>query len=355
MSSRLRTGTKPGMGFFAFQDIITSVTGVLILVTLILASHLELASDAPAQETADTLEGRLSTLLEEQTRLELENRSLNESLKAAQAQPDAVKLDEDITGLQSQIEDEQRRLSAIRAQSDLQRQKVRQRDVLLGLSGIHDEVEKRRAETTAIATKDRTRRAEREGLEEELKRAQTALLTAKSRLGQLWLIPDDEATTKDPVLAVVAHDGVTLEQFDKPESRRVISAAKRDDFRRLLTEYNADKQYIVFYVRPSGISLFNQLSEQAKGAGYEIGFDALEETTAIHFARPPALDDLPLGAPEAQSKTNTAGAPATTRTSESLPPPKTLTTNAPTSTSPATPTQPKLSWWRRLLRAVGLL
>lgn len=355
MSSRLRTGTRPGMGFFAFQDIITSVTGVLILVTLILASHLEIASDTSAESAPEDLQRRLSQLLDEQTRLELESRALTESLNAAQSQPDAAKLQDDIAGLKTRIEDEQRNLTALKSQGETQRQQTRRRDATLGLTGLVDEAEKIRAEAAALAAKDRVARAEKDGLEQQLKRAETALLKAKSQKGQLWLIPDDKATTKEPILAVVARDGVTLERFDKTESRRALSASSASEFSRFLAEHNANNQYVVFYLRPSGVSLFNRLSEQAKAAQFEIGFDALDESTAIHFTRPPSLDESPNETPVTPpGKSAPSPAPATT-VSDPAPPAKPIATNAPTPASPpASPATPKLSWWQRLLRAIGL-
>ena len=348
------------MSFFAFQDIITSVTGVLILVTLILASHLEVASDSDTQEAPDTLQERLTGLIEEQTRLELESRSLSESLTAAEAQPDAAKLEDDIAAVKARIAEEQRRLDSLKTQSEVQHQAARQRDDILGLTGLRDEVEKTRLDAAALASKDRRARAEKDSLEHELRRAETALLRAKSRQGQLWLIPDEKATTKEPILAVVARDGVTLERFDKPESRRILSAANgASEFSRFLAEHNTNNQYVVFYVRPSGVSLFNQLSEQAKGGRFEIGFDALEEATRIHFTKPPSLDDLPPDAPETQAGTNKATASVTGATHDSTPTVKQPANNAPkptpSSTSPpASPTPQKLSWWKRFLRAIGL-
>jgi hypothetical protein len=355
MSSRLRTGTRPGMGFFAFQDIITSVTGVLILVTLILASRLEVTSDASDETAPDNLQRRLSQLLEEQTRLEVESHALAELLNAAQTQPDPEKLEEDIAFLKDRIDDERRNLTALRSQGEAQLQATRRRDAMLGLTQLVDEVEKIRAEAAVLASKDRMARAEKEGLEQQVKRAETALLLAKSQQGQLWLIPDDKATTKEPILAVVAHDGVILERFDKPESRRVLPATSAGEFNRFLAEHNPNNQYVVFYLRPSGISLFNLLSEKAKAAGFEIGFDALDETTPVHFRRPPNLEESPNEPPIASSgMTNVSVAEATT-VSGHAPSAKPITTNAPTPNSPpASPAKPKPNWWQRLLRAIGL-
>ena len=51
------------------------------------------------------------------------------------------------------------------------------------------------------------------------------------------------------------------------------------------------EQYFVFLIRPSGIALFKDLVEAARGSGFEVGFDALEEDKEIHFTPPPPIDD----------------------------------------------------------------
>src|SRR5688572_12867767 len=106
MSSRLRNGSGSRISFFAFQDIIASVTGVLILVTLILASHLDKLSSVDAEDAPEVLEQRLATLNELQTQLELESQALARSLALVQSQPDSSKIEADIAGLITRIDEE---------------------------------------------------------------------------------------------------------------------------------------------------------------------------------------------------------------------------------------------------------
>ena len=164
MSSRLRTESKARISFFAFQDIIASVTGVMILVTLIMASHLETATDAVTDETTVISQRRLAALLEEQTRLELDSRTLTESLAVAQTQPDAAKLQEDVAALNTQIENEQRRFESTKTQSERQREESRQRDATLGLTSLREQTDKARTDAVAITEKDRIARIEKEGV-----------------------------------------------------------------------------------------------------------------------------------------------------------------------------------------------
>lgn len=357
MSSRLRT-EKPRISFFAFQDIIASVTGVLILVTLILASHLERITDSESVEAPEALQRHLAALLKEQTELELQSRVLTDSLALAQAQPDVAKLNLDIAKLNTRIKEEQQRLDSAKTQSERQRQASIQRDATLGLTGLRNELEKTRSDILAIADNARTALTERQKLEKELKNAETILLKIKSQTGQMWLIPDEKATSKEPILAIVSREGLTLERFDKPESRRVFSSAESfSGFSRFLETNNATSQYVVFYLRPSGIALFNQVSERAKEKHFEIGFDALDESTQIHFTKPPDFNYVPQITVATSETTNSSGIfpPPTAAVTPEI---KTASTNTPPPSAPvapaATPPAKKLGWWQRLLRAVGL-
>ncbi len=42
-------------------------------------------------------------------------------------------------------------------------------------------------------------------------------------------------------------------------------------------------QYDVFYFKPSGVEHFQTLTDSAKSAGFEIGYDAVGKEIAINF------------------------------------------------------------------------
>jgi hypothetical protein len=77
MPSKLRSG-KARVSFFAFQDMITTVTGVLLLITLLLTLYLQAQPDVPAP--GETIRDKLEKAQEElNTRLaELQRRQLEE-------------------------------------------------------------------------------------------------------------------------------------------------------------------------------------------------------------------------------------------------------------------------------------
>ena len=54
-------------------------------------------------------------------------------------------------------------------------------------------------------------------------------------------------------------------------------------FEDALKSYAKLDQYIVFYFKPSGVEHFETLTDSAKSAGFEIGYDAVGEEIAINF------------------------------------------------------------------------
>lgn len=77
MPSKLRSG-KARVSFFAFQDMITTVTGVLLLITLLLTLYLNAQPDVP--DPGETVRDKLAKAQEQLTahRAELEQRRLEQ-------------------------------------------------------------------------------------------------------------------------------------------------------------------------------------------------------------------------------------------------------------------------------------
>ena len=66
------------------------------------------------------------------------------------------------------------------------------------------------------------------------------------------------------------------------------AATARQGLEQELALWNPDQDYVVFYVRPSGIEAFTELCDVARRAGFQIGFDAVEEDRQIIFSAPTA-------------------------------------------------------------------
>ena len=299
MSVRLRT-LDSKISFFAFADIITAVSGMLIFITLLLATDLGRPSKKSRSEAADReLQQQLDESLDQQLETDAKNRQLQVLLAAAEAAPALDKIGADVANLRSRLTEEQKKQSAITAQMSKSASALQARDSALGLTDLKATIRRTTQEAEYIARQEATARKEMEGLEQELSAVQTRLLKLRERDGKIWLIPDKSNTTKEPILVTVARISATAEAFDHPEKRQQWDATRaQSSLEGYLRNANALNQYVVLLVRPSGIQLFQELLKSARNKGFEVGFDALEENQDVHFSTPPPIDGIRIANPD---------------------------------------------------------
>jgi hypothetical protein len=63
-------------------------------------------------------------------------------------------------------------------------------------------------------------------------------------------------------------------RFDQAQ---ITEVGTNEEFRTAVTKFRKQDQYFVFYFRPDGTSRFSILRDIVKNAGFEIGYDAIEE------------------------------------------------------------------------------
>jgi len=352
-SSRLRNWDSK-ISFFVFADIITGVSGVLIFVTLMLATDLGKPSGSDSQSADPETEQQIQEVLRQQLEADARNRRLQELLAAAETAPAAEKLEFDISGLRSQLSEARQKQAALAARLAGTQADILARDRTLGLSGLKSTIQITAQETDSLAKEDAKVRSEMASLEQRVSRADLQLLKVRQREGQLWLIPDKSSTTKEPLLVTVAGAGATVERFDHPDQRAEFGRSGADSaMKDYLGKFKPLDQYVVFLVRPSGIELFEKLAKTAREMKFEVGFDALEEKITVHFSIPPAPDEpVPVTnappvvpGPTGGSPTSITGAPPVTPTAQ-------VSTNPPPAAQPSAAPKSR-SWWRRLLERIG--
>jgi hypothetical protein len=362
MSSRLRSLNSTKISFFAFQDIITSVSGILILVTLILATELDHPTSRTTHDADPELERKLSETLRQQTEVNALNQNLQGLLAAAETAPAAEKLEVDIARLRSQLADEEKKHSSIAEQLDASQSAIEARDRTLGLTDLKAQIQRVIQEAATIAREEAKVRDEMSRLDQRVASVQSKLLKLREREGKLWLIPDKTSTTKEPILATISRTGARVERFDHPDQAKEFSkSSARNQFDSYLEQAKPLDQYVVFLIRPSGIELFDRLVKLAREKGFEVGFDALEEDREIHFTTPPSLDDPP--DPNTTSDTASSAKPSvptTVNPAQTNPTPAVTAAakpvSQPTAANKPTSAQPPKtkSWWQRFLEFIGL-
>ena len=102
--------------FFAFADIITAVSGMLVFITLLLATDLGRPVSGHTYSPHSEVEQQLQQTLAEQADADTEIERLQQLLAAAEAAPDAGKLQSDIAKLRLQLSQEQTKQAALNGQ-----------------------------------------------------------------------------------------------------------------------------------------------------------------------------------------------------------------------------------------------
>jgi hypothetical protein len=353
MRDRFRTFDSR-ISFFAFADIITAVSGMLVFITLLLATDLGKPAKKTSQSGHSEIEQRLMETLAQQAEADAQIHRLQELLAAADTAPGTDKLQTDIATLRQQLAAELKKQAALNVELTNSQTAIAARDKALGLTDLKATVDRTTREIESITENEVKARDKMSGLEGQVAHIESQLLKLRQRDGQLWLIPDKSTTTKEPILVTVAGTGVSIERFDHPDQRQQAEASYADS---ALTSYLGTAktldQYVVFLIRPSGIGLFKDLVKSARDLGFEVGFDALEEDRQIHFSTPPPIDDTsPLpDKPAAASAAENAG--SSTNSAPAALPQKPDTQQPVTAPGSQSPTKTK-SWWQELREWVGL-
>ena len=278
--------------FFAFADIITAVSGMLIFITLLLATDLGRPTDSRSQAANVQVQQQLDETLSQQVEVDSNNRNLQQLLTAAETAPASEKLETDITRLRAQLAEEKKKHVGVAEQLAASQSAIEARDRTLGLTALKTQIQQVIQEVESLARQEAQVRQEMAVLDQRVAGVQSKLLTLRQWEGKLWLIPDRSSTTKEPILAVVSGAGVKVQQFDHPDQAREFGGSSAlTEFASYLGEAKALDQYFVFMVKPSGIALFGRLVKSARDKGFEVGFDAVEEDKNIYFSTPQVPDE----------------------------------------------------------------
>jgi hypothetical protein len=376
MSSRLRRGDNFKSSFFAFQDIITSVTGILILVTLLLASQIGNPGDADGVEN-EKYEEHLSIIAAERAELDRELAAQQQRLNLLAASPSPEKLAEDISRQQAELKAEQERIQELQSQLAVVLERIRQQDEKLGLTAMREQRDRIEAKARSLEQQRRATVIRSEQLKQSAERVKVATARWNARGGSVWLVPPAARSGKQPALVTMGKDGITLAEFGRPErTSRLPAGADLASFRESVSKFAPSRYYLVFYLRPSGISKFRELSAWAKkSGGYDIGFDAISEDLVVQFAEPSTVDEIvqqggppkpspkPMtsgvsGSPTGSGSPTSPGKPGTPKITKSASKDK---AGAPKKPEPkakekkkSEPRKKELKWWQKILRAVGL-
>lgn len=270
MTARSRAALVPPMGLFIFLDLITALSGVLVLITMFLTTFLQRGSplfpgSAPRAEPA--LEADLRAQLRERERELGKAEELAEKLRWADYSP-------------REIRRMLRRLQGLSGEGSSEGEKSAEQILAeLGYQGLQDEV---KAAEGALAEREkevRQARERHEALDRQVREVQAGQAAAIGRERGVRLVRDGRDTTKRPVVLELAYAVAKLYPLDQPEN---FLRLEPDEtlVRRLRNElfgYPPDSHFVFLLVQPSGYGRFAEVRASLQALGYEVGFDGIPE------------------------------------------------------------------------------
>jgi hypothetical protein len=285
-SIRGSLGGAPKSNFFSFQDIIMSVTGILIVIALMLALQIdkldgspepsEISGDAePATASLTELRDLESEILKMKTVLE-DSRNLDRKTgTVSEIQAEIARLEEQIISLSGSGDAAP---STLPSPLKLEELKSQAAEIIRLRHEI--EIAKTKLSELGPAVQQTTRNAVE--LERKVKLAEASVAQIRLESKKLKLIRELSDTTKEPVIVDVSERQIRVMRFDKPGTATMDST---DEFQRSLKSYRKEEQYFVLYFRPSGAARFESLRQAVKDAGFEVGYDAVDENSDLSLGK----------------------------------------------------------------------
>lgn len=285
-SIRGSLGGAPKSSFFSFQDIIMSVTGILIVIALMLALQIDKLDGSPkTSEISEDAEpvtastGELNGLENEISKLKNvleDSRSSNRKTESTtEIQEQIARLEEQIVNISGPQDASANLLPSPVKLDELKSQAAE-------IIRLKHEIEAANIKLLALGPAVEQSNRNVVELERKVKVAEASVAQIRLDSKKLKLICELSDTTKEPVIVDVSDKRMRLMRFDKPETAVIESI---EGFQRYLKTYRKEEQYFVLYFRPSGSTRFERLRQAVKNAGFEVGYDAIEEDSDLSLGR----------------------------------------------------------------------
>lgn len=263
-----------GISFFAFQDIITGTTGLMIILMLFLALDLvpSTPQSGPEAKGAEPLAGVLKEVDMLKKKLSALDQSPLENEAAIKHQIQQL----DKTVAQLQLNTSTPKGPDPKAELD--------REVRIQRQAIMTAKDDLLAATEAETKRARAVFESLPALEQKIKDAESSLAQKQDLRNVLRLIPDRTQSVKEPIIVLVQASRIRLQTFQGTPPKDAFSIP---DFVQSLKPYSPSTHYLVFYFKPTGVTFFDGLTAQARKSGYEIGYDLVPEKIEIEFTAAP--------------------------------------------------------------------
>ncbi len=257
--ARGRRKAESPLSLFALQDIITCLMGIMVLVCLFLA--LQTIGKANATPARSSGRADLIGLERERERLEAKRMAFLEQIENAQAAQQVV-------STLNPIEIAAATQSAQRENEELRKKIHQLKEVTTGKeAGQQEKTDKLERQKNKLGNL-----VEQLGIEKK---------SAEFRAMKKVAFIPDQNLSKTPYLVECSSISVRVVQWENHKEILWASSDAKTKFKEWLPSLNADRVYFVFMLKPSGVGIGMSLYHVGRDAGFDAGYDALEEDATI--------------------------------------------------------------------------
>lgn len=253
-----RKGHSVPFSLFAFQDIITSVTGIILLITMMMAvelvQNMQRAASAPQEQKAPAVERTVRRAIEENSQEIVRLERLLEETTTIRFDADALR----------------RRLANLSAATaELETQTTR-------IEATQKDIDQRRAELT-VQSKELSPEAIDVLVQQQREVAQQIEAMRQSNR-VIFNRPDGAA--KSPWLVELNADRILAAEMGVRRPPQTFPSAA--EFLTWVGGRNSGAIYFVILVKPDSIEIFETLRQELQDRQFEVGYDLLRaDQTAI--------------------------------------------------------------------------
>jgi hypothetical protein len=273
MRSRLRSGGA-AVGFFAFQDIITAVIGIVIFIALLLSFFIGTESDIIRKK-------RIAELATPEQLAELEKlRAIIATLQKEYAEATSLtQVDPD-----TRIANLLREIEMIEAQTANIEQttpspSATELEVQENLKAIRIAVQNLETKRDELASTSSKMLAKVENLEQEIRETERLILEEQKNNNDILVVHDDAITTKRPVLITISDTEMSVQTLDSAGKPPITGK----DIRSLLKPFDPLEHYTVFYIKPSAFPIWAEIMETVDELSFDLGYEPIRENQTINL------------------------------------------------------------------------
>jgi hypothetical protein len=263
-----RAGSSVPISFFSFQDIVTSVTGILILVTLMLAvdiidpTRVENASHTPVINDLRVLESELAAI----------SSSIQQKKKQIQSLQQVMA----VLGKNSS-EDKVTRFKELSDKLSTLKQLLHIRQTQL--AGELNELDASQKQLDQIVN-------EHAAVEAQNHEADLQLLQL-SKVPTVKLLPGP--STKNPIIIECKNDNAIIGVLSSQGELSIIQSVSAQRVEKKIDQifrlFDPQKEYFVIYVHSDATELANRLITHVRKNDFDVGWDLLTDEQRIYQER----------------------------------------------------------------------